>query len=112
MSREQIGCDAADRRVGMRERNTRPGEQRRILRRDDALERLERLRDDPAVGVGELSFQPVARARRAVRLRGDTAPAPVAIARDGDGRSHAGAAVRLRDGDESRTRRGPARRTS
>ena len=100
MAGDDIGRDAAHRGVGLGEQDAGVCEQRSVGRRHDALQRLQRLRDDPASRVGELCFQPVARARGGERLRGDAAPAPVCVATDSDRRRHSGAAVRLRQGDE------------
>ncbi len=84
----------------MREQRSGPGDQGRIGGGDAALQHGQRLCDDAPIGIAELAFQTIARARGAKRLRRDAAPPPVGIVRHGSRGGHAGGAIGLRHRDE------------
>jgi hypothetical protein len=81
------------------QQRARACEQRGVRGRREALQGLERLRDDAPVGIGEQRLQPLARARGSEGFRRDAAPPPIRIARQCGGGRDAAEAVRLRQRD-------------
>ena len=96
MARKQVRSNAAHR--GVRVFEQRPGATREagIGCWHDARQRLQCLRHDTPVGIGELGFKTVARARRTERFGGHGAPAPIGVGDDARRRRHAGCGVGLR----------------